>query len=135
MPYYVDDDLPCMYAANMKSISGNHFFYWMFKSTASGTQPLIIYMNGGPGSTSMNALFMENGPLRVTQTSEDMDSFEIRYDEEVSWLPIGDLLFVDQPVGTGWSYGSHSPTSLTKVGTEFVAFLTNFYKEFPAARS
>ena len=43
-------------------------------------------MNGGPGSTSMNALFMETGPLRVTQLDPDNDnSFVITYEPENSW--------------------------------------------------
>lgn len=125
----------------MKSTSHNHFFYWLFVNTdftpvVSGAEkPLIIYMNGGPGSTSMNALFMENGPLRVSQRDpEDLDSFKIVWREADSWLSLGDLLFIDQPVGTGWSYGSDSPTSLELVGTEFVTFMLNFYKEFPAMK-
>lgn len=92
-------------------------------------------MNGGPGSTSMNALFMENGPLRVTQPSDDFDDFHITYQPELSWLPLGDIMFVDHPVGTGWSYGDKSPTSLTELSEEFVAWLLNFYKEFPARKS
>lgn len=80
----------------------------------------------------MNALWMENGPLRVYQRKpDDMDSFEIKYEPEESWQTLGDLLFVDHPVGTGWSYGTHSPTSLPEIGEEFVQFMLNFYAEHP----
>lgn len=93
-------------------------------------------MNGGPGSTSMNALFTENGPLRVTQhDGSDFDSFEITYEPENSWQSLGDLLFVDQPVGTGWSYGNHSPASLEEIGSEFITFLIMFYEEFPQRKT
>jgi carboxypeptidase D len=93
-------------------------------------------MNGGPGSTSMNALFMETGPLRVTQSDlSDMDSFEIAYRPDLSWQSIGDLLFIDHPVGTGWSYGDHSPTSLPEISDEFIQFLNHFYDEYPARRN
>jgi len=58
-----------MYSGNLKYSDeyNNNFFYWLFpKPNSIPTDvPLVIYMNGGPGSTSMNALFMENGPLRV----------------------------------------------------------------------
>ena len=80
----------------------------------------------------MNALFMENGPLRVRQLDPtDPDSFEVTYEPENSWQSIGDLLFVDQPVGTGWSYGDHSPQSLNEIAAEFLSFLDRFYTEFP----
>lgn len=76
----------------------------------------------------MNALWMETGPLRVVQTDlNDLDSFVVTYEPDQSWQSLGDLLFVDHPVGTGWSYGDHSPTTLEEIGSEFVDFLTNFY--------
>jgi len=58
-----------MYAGNLKSTPDykNHYFFWLFPKpqTTNSEVPLVIYLNGGPGSTSMNALFTENGPLRV----------------------------------------------------------------------
>ena len=55
----------------------------------------------------MNALFTENGPLRIKQTGDDKysDDYAISYHPADSWAAAGDLLFIDQPVGTGWSYG------------------------------
>ena len=76
----------------------------------------------------MNALWTGNGPLRVSQTGDD---FEISYDTTISWQAAGDLLWVDQPVGTGWSYGEHTVTSIDEIGEEFVQFLLSFYEEFP----
>lgn len=94
-----------------------------------------MYMNGGPGSTSMNALFTENGPLRVTQTnSTDNSSFTLSYHPDLSWQAAGDLLYVDMPVGTGWSYGEKANTSLEEVGADFLTFLLNFYSEHPQYR-
>jgi len=81
-------------------------------------------MNGGPGSTSQNALWMETGPMRVTQADpNDFDSFEITYKPDESWQSLGDLLFVDHPVGTGWSWGNTAPTTLEEIGDEFVLFM------------
>ena len=92
-------------------------------------------MNGGPGSTSMNAVWTETGPMRVTQADPaDLDSFVITYEPQDSWQHLGDLLFVDHPVGTGWSYGSHSPESLPEIAEDFVTFLGNFYVEHPERR-
>lgn len=67
-----------MYAGNMQSSDTlvndiyNNFFFWYFPNPDSDDMPLVLYMNGGPGATSMTALFEANGPLTVTQTdSED----------------------------------------------------------------
>jgi len=67
-----------MYAGNLRSSSTyeNYFFYWLHPRPAAlaegkanaASSPLIVYLNGGPGSTSMNALWTGNGPLRVRET-------------------------------------------------------------------
>mgnify|MGYP002632254586 CR=1 FL=1 len=44
------------------------------------------------------------------------------------------MLFVDHPIGTGWSYGDHSPESLVEIADEFLSFLLNFYEEYPHRR-
>ena len=124
-----------MFAGNLKSSNkyDNYFFYWVFPNIdMASDQPIILYMNGGPGSTSMNALFTENGPLRTVQRDKaDNDSFEIWYEPQDSWASVGTLLFVDQPVGTGWSWGEKSAESLEEVGADFVTFILNLYGELP----
>lgn len=99
------DDLPCMYSGQLKSSTDyeNYFFYWLaprpddLAEDATSESPLIVYLNGGPGSTSMNALWTGNGPLRVSETgsSTEGDDFEITYDTTISWQAAGDLLWVD----------------------------------------
>ena len=81
----------------------------------------------------MNALWTGNGPLRVTKKTDakEGNEFEVTYDTNISWQTIGDLLFLDQPAGTGWSTGEHYVTSLDEIADEFVTFLLSFYEEFP----
>ena len=100
----------------------NYFFYWLAPRPSdmgdTDTSPLVVYLNGGPGSTSMNALWTGNGPLRVTETGSKTygEDFEITYDTTISWQAVGDLLWIDQPVGTGWSTGEHTVTTLDEIG-------------------
>ena len=139
LPYWAEDfDIPCMYSGNMKSSDeyDNYFFYWLMPNPDQDTQDnaLVVYLNGGPGSTSMNALFTGNGPLRVTEIG-DHEDFEITYEPDDSWVGLGDLLWIDQPVGTGWSYGEHAAQSLEEIGDDFVTFMLNFYEEFPVYKN
>lgn len=137
----MEDPLPCMYSGNLLSSDTyeNYFFYWLSprpeELTPPGAEdsPLIVYLNGGPGSSSMNALWTGNGPLRVHETgsSTDYDDFVIQYDTTISWQEAGDLLWIDQPVGTGWSWGEHTVTSLDEIADEFLHFMLSFYEEFP----
>ena len=143
----MSDDIPCMYSGELLSSDTyeNYFFYWLHprpsglkdpnRSDYSGysDSPLIIYLNGGPGSSTMNALWTGNGPLRVSETDSKTkgDDFAITYDTDISWAPAGDLLWIDQPVGTGWSWGEKMVTNLDEIGDAFLQFLLSFYEEYP----
>ncbi|GKT95329.1 carboxypeptidase S1 [Colletotrichum tofieldiae] len=68
-------------------------FFWFFEAKHDPENaPLSIWMNGGPGSSSMLGLFNENGPCYINPDSN-------------STRPIN-MLYIDQPVQVGFSYDS-----------------------------
>jgi carboxypeptidase C (cathepsin A) len=54
-------------------------------------------MNGGPGCSSMDGLFLENGPFKLD------DQLALHLNPH-SWHHLADVLYIDQPVGTGLSF-------------------------------
>ena len=54
----------------------------------------------------MLGLFLENGPIRITKTGPTDDDYVVGMAPEGSWLEQGDIVFIDQPVGVGFSYGN-----------------------------
>ncbi|GMF16988.1 unnamed protein product [Phytophthora lilii] len=58
--------------------------------------PLLLWLNGGPGASSMTGLLAEMGPYRLTKERKLIPHVH-------SWTNIGHMLFFDQPVGTGYS--------------------------------
>jgi len=52
-----------------------------------------------------------------------------------SWTKLANVLYIDQPVGTGYSDGSNQATINTQVTQDFNAWLTAFYNLFPSLRS
>ncbi|GAB7360241.1 hypothetical protein MBLNU230_g8001t1 [Neophaeotheca triangularis] len=74
-------------------------FFWFFEARSDPTNaPLSIWMNGGPGSSSMLGLLVENGPCFVNADSNST------YLNEWSWVVAVNMLYLDQPVQVGLSY-------------------------------
>jgi len=88
---------------------------------------LVLWLNGGPGSSSMFGLFGENGPLRVSRTGPNAGDLVVGLPESGgSWVDEGDILFVDQPVNTGFSYGDSYATTMDQIANDMVTFFTTF---------
>lgn len=69
----------------------------------------------------MNGLFLENGPLQVTGTTPDNDDYKVGL-RKGSWGDVADVLYLDNPVGTGFSYGDSYVNSVEDAAREFVLF-------------
>ncbi|CDO77361.1 hypothetical protein BN946_scf184787.g10 [Trametes cinnabarina] len=57
-------------------------------------------LNGGPGCSSMIGLFQEHGPCQVAADGETtvLNPF--------SWNNLTNIIYIDQPIGTGFSFGT-----------------------------
>ena len=59
----------------------------------------------------MFGLFLENGPLRVNVTGPGVDD-RVLYPSEHSWTDTYNVIFLDQPVNTGFSFGDSVITDM-----------------------
>lgn len=110
---------------------GDNLFFWFFESLGSPKDdPLLVWLNGGPGSSSMLGLFAENGPYKIN------DDLTLR-DNPFSWHRVANLLVIDQPAGTGLSFVEkrHDRNCYTKTehkATEQLLLgLERFYELYP----
>lgn len=102
-----------------------HFFYWFFESRNDPeNDPVILWLNGGPGCSSLTGLFFELG-----SSSIGPDLKPIRNPH--SWNNNASVIFLDQPVNVGFSYSSGSVSNTIAAGKDVYAFLELFFKQFP----
>lgn len=106
--------------------NGNIFF-WLFENKhIANKQRTVIWLNGGPGCSSEDGALMEVGPYRLK------DDHTLVHNEG-SWNEFANVMFVDNPVGTGFSYVNTDSyvTSLDQMADQFVIFLERFFELFP----
>ncbi|KAM7463174.1 hypothetical protein LguiA_031295 [Lonicera macranthoides] len=110
---------------------GRALFYWFFQAQSQpSNKPLLLWLNGGPGCSSIGyGAAVELGPLRVNKNGVGLDF------NSHSWNKEANLLFVESPVGVGFSY-TNTSSDFTKLDDAFVAedtynFLVNWLQRFP----
>ncbi|XP_026501379.1 venom serine carboxypeptidase [Vanessa tameamea] len=110
-----------------KQYDSNQFF-WYFPAMISNKKdaPVIVWLQGGPGATSLYGLFTENGPLRVRNKR-----FERR---KYNWALSHHIIYIDNPVGTGFSFTKDPKgycVNQTQVGEQLYSTLIQFFQLFP----
>ncbi|KAG1740419.1 Alpha/Beta hydrolase protein [Suillus paluster] len=119
--HYVKNSGICETTPGVTQISGYidvgtnmSMWFWFFESRKSPkTAPFTLWLNGGPGCSSMNGLFQENGPCSV---NADLNSTTLN---PYSWNNLSNMIYIDQPIGTGFSYGT-DPVYTTEEAAPFV---------------
>ncbi|KAG2126279.1 Alpha/Beta hydrolase protein [Suillus clintonianus] len=100
-------------------------FFWFFPPGPEGSlDDLIFWTNGGPGCSSLRGLLEENGPFSwsLGQARPTVN--------EHSWTNLSSVLWVEQPVGTGFSQGVPNAQNEDDVAAQLVGFLQQFLEVF-----
>ncbi|GMR30500.1 hypothetical protein PMAYCL1PPCAC_00695, partial [Pristionchus mayeri] len=82
----------------------HEIFYVLCESIRSNPldSPLIVWFNGGPGSSSLIGFLLEHGPYII----ED-DSGSLRYND-FSWNQYANVLYIESPANAGFSNSNKS---------------------------
>lgn len=123
------DDIPLMFAGQLELFPENNtnYFFWKYVDSNKlneSKNKTIFWLNGGPGCSSMDGALMESGPFRINENGE------VTYNNG-SWHKSGDIVFVDQPAGTGFSFTDEYVHDLDQVVLDFLRFMDKFFEIFP----
>ncbi|CAH0700357.1 unnamed protein product [Spodoptera exigua] len=114
----------------VKEEYNSNLFFWFFPAATNLSEtPLIIWLQGGPGFSSMKGLFDIIGPIKVENGKA------VR--RNISWSDHS-LLFLDNPVGAGFSFTDDDDgytDNEDDVGEQMLVFLEQFLMMFPEIRS
>eukprot|EP00002_Diphylleia_rotans_P035583 TRINITY_DN7779_c0_g1_i1.p1 TRINITY_DN7779_c0_g1~~TRINITY_DN7779_c0_g1_i1.p1 ORF type:complete len:447 (-),score=76.75 TRINITY_DN7779_c0_g1_i1:108-1448(-) len=123
-----------MYSGYVKVGTDRNLFYFFAESQSNpATDPLVLWLNGGPGCSSMYGFIYEHGPFVFKGLSEKNGS---RFDlNSYSWNFAANMLYLESPAGVGYSYsdsGNYQSNDETTAAEnyEFLLKWMELYPEF-----
>jgi cathepsin A (carboxypeptidase C) len=113
--------------------ANKHYFYWFFERRSTSLQPassestnenehhpLLIWLNGGPGCSSLLGLLTENGPCLVNAAGDGT------VPNPNSWNKVAHVLYLDQPAKVGYSYGEANDSNENMISEDAYFFIQAF---------
>lgn len=116
---------------NVKASSEARLFYAFYEAIEPNMPiaetPIILWLQGGPGCSSMNGNFYELGPWKISSNLK-------LYQNDSPWNSKFGVLFIDSPVGSGYSIAEKDediPTDHNQVAEHLYTALQEFYSLVP----
>ncbi|CAD8090619.1 unnamed protein product [Paramecium sonneborni] len=109
----------------------NRLFYSLYlketitkKTEIKPDDEFIVWIYGGPGCSSQDSNFNENGPIRV-------DDDQKLHARETSWNKLAHLMYIDQPFYTGMSYSTKEGliTNSWDAADYVIELLTQYFQQ------
>ncbi|XP_077483069.1 putative serine carboxypeptidase CPVL isoform X2 [Amblyomma americanum] len=109
-----------------KELGSNLFFWFVLAMENPDRVPVMLWLQGGPGTSSLMGLFVEHGPYYVDENY----AAQLR---EITWTRTISVLYVDNPVGTGFSFTQSDDgyaRNMSDVSRDMLEFLQQFFTLF-----
>ncbi|KAA3674280.1 cathepsin A (carboxypeptidase C) [Paragonimus westermani] len=105
--------------------------YWFLEAVEKPDQaPLVLWLNGGPGCSSLGGLLTENGPFMVQDGQKLIPN-------PYSWNKFANVLYLEAPAGVGYSYAKDGNVTTDDDLTSLNSYhaLIHFMEKFPAYKN
>ncbi|XP_068312963.1 serine carboxypeptidase-like 45 isoform X2 [Pyrus communis] len=103
------------------------FYYFVEAQTDPASKPLVLWLNGGPGCSSVGGAFIEHGPFQP--------SGDILLKKDFSWNREANMLYLESPAGVGFSYSANKSfygfVNDDITARDNLEFLQRWFDEFP----
>ncbi|CAK9146493.1 unnamed protein product [Ilex paraguariensis] len=104
------------------------FYYFVEAETDPASKPLVLWLNGGPGCSSVGAgAFCEHGPFKPSRN--------VLLKNEYSWNKGANMLYLESPAGVGFSYSAnksfYASVNDDMTARDNLVFLERWFIKFP----
>ncbi|XP_053616890.1 venom serine carboxypeptidase-like [Plodia interpunctella] len=113
-----------------ETYNSNHYFWYFPPISGDESAPLLLWLQGGPGGSSLFGLFVELGPITANNKGFVMRKHH--------WALTHHLLFIDNPVGAGFSFTDQEKGYCTNedcISKGLYNSLQQFFTLFPKLRN
>lgn len=118
-------------ALNIDNGGEGFYFFAESQSNTSETDPVILWLNGGPGASSLLGLFTELGPLLINDDGTTLRT------NDYAWNLNANLVAIESPIGVGYTYnasGIYSSGDYAQAD-DLYSMLQVFFGKFPWLRA
>ncbi|EEF35107.1 serine carboxypeptidase-like 20 [Ricinus communis] len=113
---------------------GKKLFYYFVESEGNPSQdPVVLWLNGGPGCSSFDGFVYEHGPFNFEAANASADLPKLHLNP-YSWSKVSNILYLDSPAGVGLSYSKNTTDYITgdiKTALDSHTFLLKWFELYP----
>ncbi|GAB2282396.1 carbohydrate-binding module 1 protein [Dionaea muscipula] len=132
---------PSKHYAGYVTIAENHgkklFYYFVESERNPKEDPVVLWLNGGPGCSSFDGFVYEHGPFNF-EAAKKAGGLPTLQLNPYSWSKVSNIIYLDAPAGVGLSYSEDLEDYATgdlKTASDSHTFLLKWfqlYEEFLA---
>ncbi|XP_047067637.1 serine carboxypeptidase 1-like [Lolium rigidum] len=113
------------------------FYYVVLSERDPATDPVVLWLNGGPGCSSFDGFVYENGPFNFERGSTPGGLPKLQLNP-YSWSKVSNIIYLDSPAGVGMSYSSNKSDYTTgdmKTAADAHTFLLKWFELYTELQS
>lgn len=129
-----DGTLPSKHYAGYVTVDNTHgkklYYYYVLSERNPSQDPVVLWLNGGPGCSSFDGFVYEHGPFNFEKTG----SLPKLHLNPYAWTKVSNMIYLDSPAGVGMSYSGNKSdytTMDTKTALDSHKFLLEWFKLYP----
>ncbi|MED6157901.1 Serine carboxypeptidase-like 20 [Stylosanthes scabra] len=132
-----DGKLPSKHYAGYVTVDEDHgrnlYYYFVESESEPNKDPVVLWLNGGPGCSSLDGFVYEHGPFNFEKPTSKGALAKLTLNH-YSWSKVSNIIYLDSPAGVGFSYSKNESDYITgdlRTANDAHAFLLKWFELYP----